>query len=74
MNAINRKLTDAKEKSFQEKIQSAFQITLKNVGHGNTGGGLVGKLTVHEVHSGHFSLACFVHTRNGSLCIKIDLI
>jgi len=42
MNAINRKLTDAKEKSFQEKIQSAFQITLKNVGHGNTGGGLVG--------------------------------
>ena len=28
---------------IQDKIRTTFDIVLKNVGHGNTGGGLVGK-------------------------------
>lgn len=51
MTAENRELVKAKEKKFQEKVKNKYGIILKNVGHGNTGGGLVGESCRMSIYS-----------------------
>lgn len=53
---MNKSLSTPLKKAIgqiQDKIRQEFDIVLKNVGHGNTGGGLVGKFNnpFTKVHS-----------------------
>jgi glycerate kinase len=41
-----RELVDEKQKKFEKLLKEKYGIIIKNIGHGNTGGGLVGELVM----------------------------